>query len=118
METDVAQTSRAEQCIANGMNEHIGIAVAQQPQRVFNLDAAQPKVTSFHQLVNVVTHADSYSERMILHHNEGILCSPPLGRGWGWVNYLLNKSLMPSMSNDRVKRNVWSRGLLFAVAMT
>ena len=33
--------------------------------------------------------------------------------------YLLpNKSFIPSMSNVREKRSVWSRGLLFAVAIT
>jgi hypothetical protein len=34
------------------------------------------------------------------------------------VYLLLNKSLIPSISNVREKRRVWSSGLLFAVAMT
>ena len=77
----VAQVGSSEQCVADGMNEHVGIAMAQQPQLMLYLDA-----------------------------------SPREGLGVGL--YLLNKSLMPSMSNDRVKRSVWSSGLLFAVAMT
>ena len=32
--------------------------------------------------------------------------------------YRLKMSLMPSMSKVNVKRSVWSRGLLLAVAMT
>ena len=42
--------------------------------------------------------------------------SPLLGRGKGEVSlYLPNISRMPSISNDRVKRKVWSNGLLCAV---
>ena len=33
-------------------------------------------------------------------------------------HYLLNRSFSPSISNDRVKRRVWSSGLLLAVATT
>ena len=119
MVADVAQVGSSEQCVADGMNEHVGIAMAQQPQLMLYLDAPQPEVAIFHQLMDVVTHANSYSKRMILHNNKGNLNSPPLPSGGvGGGYYLLNKSLMPSMSNDRVKRSVWSSGLLFAVAMT
>ena len=59
MKTDVAQTGRTQQSIANSMNEHIGIAMAKQSQRVVYLDTAQPKVASFHQLVNIVAETDS-----------------------------------------------------------
>lgn len=33
-------------------------------------------------------------------------------------HYLLKRSFSPSISNDRVKRRVWSSGLLLAVATT
>lgn len=36
----------------------------------------------------------------------------------GFYVYRLNKSFMPSISKARVKRRVWSRGLLWAVEMT
>ena len=96
MIADIAHVGGTQQGIADGMDEHISIAVAQQAQFMVDADAAQPQVAVFHQLVNVVAESHTYPH-----------------------SYLrLKRSLMPSMSNERVKRSVWSRGLLFAVAIT
>ena len=40
------------------------------------------------------------------------------GVGGGSLGHFLNRSLIPSMSKERVKRRVWSSGLLCAVEMT
>ena len=59
MVADVAQVGSPKQRVADGMNEHVGIAMAQQPQLMLYLDATQPKVATFHQPMDVVAHADS-----------------------------------------------------------
>ena len=42
------------------MNEHIGVAVAEESQRVFDFDAAKPERTAFNQLMDVVAHPHAY----------------------------------------------------------
>ena len=91
MVTDVAHVGGAQNGIADGMDEHIGVAVSQQAEGVGHTDAAQPQVAVRNQLVDVVAHAYAYLAHLRLR--------------------LPNRSFMPSRSNDRVKRMVWSRGL-------
>jgi hypothetical protein len=56
----IAHVGCAQQCITNGVYQHIGITVAQQSQTVVNLYTPQPKVAVFHQTVDVIAHAYSY----------------------------------------------------------
>ena len=74
------------------MNQHVGIGMSQQSDRMFNLNTAQPQVAAGNQTMHVVTKA--------------------------YPNIHLNKSFIPSMSKVMVKRSVWSSGLLLAVAIT
>ena len=89
----VTHIGGTKQGVADSMYQHVGIAVAQQSEMVLKLNAAHPQFTTFHQLVNVVSHSNTYIHR-------------------------LNRSLMPSISKASVKRRVWSRGLERAVEMT
>lgn len=83
------------------MYEHIGIAMSEQSEGMVYLYSAEPQVAAGYQTVDVETESYSYIHcRVVLE------------------NYLLNRSLMPSMSKLRVNRSVWSNGLLLAVAMT
>jgi hypothetical protein len=45
--TDVAHVGSPEQGIADGVDKHVGIAVAQQAFLMFYLYAAYPQVTAF-----------------------------------------------------------------------
>jgi hypothetical protein len=60
MVTDVAHVGSAQQGVANGMDEHIGIAVAQQSLVVVEAYATQPQRTAFYQLVDVVSETYTY----------------------------------------------------------
>ena len=60
MITDVTHIGGTQECIADGMDEHIGIAVTQQPVGVLYPDAAQPKLTALHQTVHVISESYSY----------------------------------------------------------
>ena len=45
---DVAHVCGSQQGVADGMQQHVGIAVTQETLTVFNLDAAHPEVAAFH----------------------------------------------------------------------
>ena len=60
MITDVAHICRAQQSIANGMYQHIGIRMPQQTFLMLQADASQPQFTSFHQAVYIITEAYPY----------------------------------------------------------
>ena len=92
---DVAQVGGAEQGIAKGVYQHVGIGVSEQAEGMVYAYAAQPKFTVFHQPVDI--ESESYS---CLHD----------------YRRRPTKSLIPSMSNDNEKRRVWSRGLVCAIA--
>ena len=55
MVADVAEIGGAEQRIADGVNEHIGIAVAEESECVLNVHTAQPQVATFDETMHVVT---------------------------------------------------------------
>ena len=57
---NVAHVGSSEECVADGMYQHVGIAVAKESQRMFYLDAAHPEVAAFHQLVDIVSHSYAY----------------------------------------------------------
>ena len=59
MITDVAHVGSPEYGVADGVYKHVGIAVTQQAQRVRYLDAAQPQVAAFYQLVDIIAHSDT-----------------------------------------------------------
>ncbi len=54
---DVAQVGSTEQRVADGVDEHVGVAVSQQSFAMFDLDAAEPEVAAFDELVDIVAHA-------------------------------------------------------------
>ena len=44
---NIAHVGGSEQGVADGMQQHVGIAVAQQSFTMFDLDTAHPKITAF-----------------------------------------------------------------------
>ena len=66
METDVAHRRGAEQGIAKGMYQHIGVGVTQQPEGVVDAYAAQPQFTAFDQAVHVKAHSYAYFHFLVL----------------------------------------------------
>lgn len=111
MITDITHIGCTQQGIANGVNQHIGITMAEQTQLIIYLDTTQPQVTVLYQLVNIVSKSYTYIHNLIFIIkviNMFIFCPA----------YRLNRSFNPSISNASVKRRVWSSGLLLAVATT
>lgn len=60
MVTYITQGGSPEKGVAEGMERHIGIAVAQQAVRVRHLYAAKHQVAALHQTVNVEPQSGSY----------------------------------------------------------
>ena len=58
--TDIAHVGGAKQGIADGMDKHIGIAMAQKALGVLQSDASKPEVATFYKLVYV--ESESYSD--------------------------------------------------------
>ncbi len=59
MPADVAQAGRAEQRVGDGVQQRIGVGMAEQAARVRNLHAAQDQLAALHQRVHVVALADA-----------------------------------------------------------
>ena len=57
---DVAHIRSAQQGITDGVQQHVGIAMAQQALTVIDLDAAHPQVAALYQLMDIVAHSYSY----------------------------------------------------------
>ena len=57
VESDVAQRRSAEHCIAERMDCHVGVAVAEQSEEVLDFHAANPKFTAFDKAVYVKSEA-------------------------------------------------------------
>jgi hypothetical protein len=70
METDVAQVGRAQKRVADNVNEHVGIGVAEGAVGVGHHYAAEPEGQAFLELVNVVAEAgpDFHKQRMQAGH--------------------------------------------------
>lgn len=113
MITDITHIGCTQQGITNGVNQHVGITMAEQTQLIIYLDTTQPQVTVLYQLVNIVSksytniHNLIFMIKVINMFIFSILSA-----------YRLNRSFNPSISNASVKRRVWSSGLLLAVATT
>ena len=60
VETNVAHVCRTQQGVADGVYEHVGIAVSEQSEGVINPYAAEPEVASLHKAVYIV--AETYSD--------------------------------------------------------
>ena len=56
---DVAQGGGAEQRVADGVDEDVGVAVAEQSRFVFQADAAEPQGAARHEPVHVESEAYS-----------------------------------------------------------
>lgn len=63
---DVTHVGGAEDGIADGMDEDIGIGVSEQSEGVLYLDAAEPEGTTLDKLVDIVAKTDSYFHRECL----------------------------------------------------
>ena len=59
MPADVAQARGAEQRVGNGVQQRIGVGMAEQPTRVRNVHAAEDQLAALHQRVYVVALADA-----------------------------------------------------------
>ena len=57
---DLAHVCSTEDGITNGMDEHISIGVTKQSEGVLYLDATEPKVATFGELMDIKTKSDSY----------------------------------------------------------
>ena len=60
---NVAHIGGTEEGVADGVQQHVSIAVTQQSLTMFYLDAAHPQVAAFYQLMDVEAH--SYSDTHI-----------------------------------------------------
>jgi len=90
MVTYIPESGGAKQGVTDSMNQDVSIAVSRKPKRIVNTNAAKPQLATFGKSMYIISEAYSH-------------------------DYQLNRFLKPSISNDRVKRNVWSRGLLWTV---
>ena len=59
MIADIAHIGCTQQGVADGMDEHVGIAMAQKSHGVRNTDTAKPQFAIGHQPVDVETHTYS-----------------------------------------------------------
>ena len=57
--TDVAEPGRAEDCVGDRVQQHIGVGVAEESALERDLDAADDQSTSRHQRMNVETLSDA-----------------------------------------------------------
>ena len=57
MAADVAERRCTEQRIGDGMQQHIRIRMAEQPERMRYLDTADDKLAPLDQPMHIVTHA-------------------------------------------------------------
>lgn len=57
--TDVAHIGGAEHGVTDGMNEDVGIAMAEESVGVVYLDAAEPEVTAFYEFMDIIAHSDA-----------------------------------------------------------
>jgi hypothetical protein len=55
---DVRLAERAEERVADGVHERVGVRMAVEALRVRNLDAAEDKLAPGDQLMNVITDAN------------------------------------------------------------
>lgn len=132
MIANVAHIGSAEQRVADGMYKHVGIAVAKQSHTVFYLYTSEPQFAALNESVYIKSKSGSNLHNSLfyfcinLQYND-VKQKVAWARYFGLMRlfvfrlpsvYLRNRSLRPSMSNPRVKRSVWSSGLLFAVAIT
>lgn len=62
----VAEIGGPEEGVAEGMDEHVGIAVAKEPVGVGNTYAAQPKFAALYETMYVVTETDAHNESLTL----------------------------------------------------
>src|SRR5574340_332899 len=60
MPADVAQRRRAEQRVADRVQQHVGIGMAEQAPVIRNVHAADDQLAPLYQLVNVETLSDSH----------------------------------------------------------
>lgn len=64
MITDITHIGRPQQGITNGMNQHIGIAMSQQPFLMFQPDTSQPKLASLDQPMDIETKTYTYLHKL------------------------------------------------------
>ena len=60
MNADITEAGRSQQCIAYGMDQHIGIGVADGSFLVLEPDAAQPQGIPLAKAVNIKAEAYAY----------------------------------------------------------
>jgi hypothetical protein len=58
MHADIAQGKRAQQGIADGVQQHVCIAVTERPFMMGNLYAPQPEIPAFRKLVKIYSETD------------------------------------------------------------
>ena len=57
MAADVAERRRAEQGVRDGVQQYIGIRMAEQPERMRDFHPADDELAPFDEAVHIVTHA-------------------------------------------------------------
>ena len=60
MVADVAETRGAEQGVADGVNEYVGVAVAEKSEGVVDVHAAYPQLAAEGKGVDIVSESDSH----------------------------------------------------------
>ena len=51
----VAHVGGAEQGVADGVDEHVGVAVSEQAEFVVEADTAEPQLATLHQFVDIIS---------------------------------------------------------------
>ena len=59
MTADIAKSGSAEEGVAHGMQQDVGVAVAEQSFFKRHVDAAEDELAALHEAVDVVSHAKS-----------------------------------------------------------
>ena len=59
MVADITHVGSTEDGVADGVDEYVGIAVAEKPQGVFKFDAANPEFAAWCELMDVVAHPNT-----------------------------------------------------------
>ena len=63
---DVAHIGCSEDSVADGMDEDVGVGMAEQSMCVLQLNATEPEVASFNKFVDIVAEADFYFHLLMI----------------------------------------------------
>ncbi len=63
MAADVAERRRAQERVHDGVQQNVGIAVAEQALLIRDIDAAEDELSALHEAVDIISHAETRHAR-------------------------------------------------------